>query len=313
MRQTLFLLAISILITSCATIMNQPYRSITVHTTQPGDIIFKKDTIKTRNNKANFKVERKNEPISIVATTDSLTKSFEVEQRNSFEYWANIFTNYGIGMLVDKKNPRRYGYPKHVYINSADTISKYYSFSQENKKGGLYLHLSLPHINSFRLTPEGEKTKINTGFWGLAIGLDYYHSESQFINLGVSGVTDFFVPVPGSIDIRGEYELLSSRYISFSNNHRIKRFTIGYGLSYSRNTWDYKNYGSIDSITPKREPVKKSNYSFGLVFPAYFQLGDHFNIGIIYRPSFYRPGSSPKFLYEHLISMDFAWKIRLKK
>ena len=299
--------------TSCATILNQPHKNITVYTTEPSKIIYNKDTIRTIDNKANLSVERKKEKLTLVASTDSLTKTFEIEPRNSFMYWGNIFCNYGIGMLVDRNNPKRYSYPQRIYINSSDTICKYFRFGQSNNKGELHLSLSLPHINSFRLTPENEGTKTNTGFWGITIGLDYYHSNNQYINLGISGVSDFFVPVPAAVDISGEYELMSSKYIAISNNHRLSRFTIGYGFSYARNSWDFRYYDRFDPPPPTREPVKKRSNTFGLFFPTYFHLGEHFNIGVVYRPTFYRPNMIEKFKYEHLISIDFAWKIKLKK
>lgn len=57
----------------------------------------------------------------------------------------------------------------------------------------------------------------------------------------------------------------------------------------------------------------KRNLALGFVFPTYFQFGEYFSVGVIYRPTFYRPDLTDKFAYEHLISVDFAWKIRLKK
>src|SRR6056300_785642 len=133
-----------------------------------------------------------------------------------------------MGMLVVRENPKRFTYPQNIYINSSDTINRYFRYGQANYKGELYLHVSLPHINSFHLVPENEGIKNNTGFWGLTLGLDYFHSKNQFLNLGISGVSDFFVPFPAVVDIIGEYELMSSRYISLSNNHRLRRFKIGY-------------------------------------------------------------------------------------
>ena len=228
-------------------------------------------------------------------------------------YWVNIPYSYGIGMLVDMNNPKRYSYPKRIYINSTDSRSNYYHYSQSDNKGEVHLHLSLPYINSFSLKPKNETRKVNTGFWGLSIGLDYFHSNNQFINIGTSGVLDFFLPFPAAVDMSGENELMSSWYISLSNNHRLGRFSVGYGLSYGRNTWDlsYSDWG--DPPPPTRNPITRSHSAFGLIFPNYFQFGEHFNIGIVYRPTFYRPNLTDKFSYEHLISVDFAWKIRLKK
>ena len=172
---------------------------------------------------------------------------------------------------------------------------------------------STPITATFQLTPENESTIAETGFWGFTIGLDYYHKTNQYLNLGISGVTDLFVPVPAAVDLSGEYESMSSRYVSLSNNHKLGRFRVGYGLSYSKNSWDLRYYDRFDPAPQTREPVRKSNNAFGLVIPTYYQTGEHFNIGVIYRPTFYRPNVTDKFQYEHLISIDFAWKIRLKK
>lgn len=313
MRQTFFILTVSTLLTSCASIMNQSHTHITVYTTEPSEIILNRDTILTIDNQATLKVERKNEVINIIATSDSLTKEIEVEPKNSIMFYSNIFFNYGFGMLLDRKNPKRYAYPQRIFINSEDTDNRFYRYGHPNMKGDFHMHISMPHINTFMSQPENEESKINTGFWGLTIGLDYYHQKNQFLNFSISGVSDFFVPVPAAIDIIGEYELLSSRYVSFSNNHRLARFTLGYGLSYARNTWDLRFYDRFDPPPPTREPIKRSHIAFGFVFPTYFQFGERFHLGAIYRPTLMRPGLTNKFKYEHLISIDFAWKIRLKK
>ena len=314
MRQVIYILIVSLFMTSCATILNQPYKNITIYTTEPSKIIYKQDTIETKNNKVHLTVERKKEILSIVAMTDRITKPIEIKPSNSFAYWLNIYpASLWTGFLIDKNNPKRYSYPERIYINSADTISKHYGYSQSDNKGELYLHLSLPHINFFSLKPQDETRKVSAGFWGVAIGLDYYHSKNQFINLGASGVMDFFLPIPAAVDLSGEHKAANSVYVSLSNNYKIGRFSIGYGLSYGRNTWSFSYIDRFDPPPPTRDPVTKNYNTFGLVFPTYFQLGEHFNIGVVYRPTFYRPNLIDKFSYEHLISIDFAWKIRIKK
>jgi len=312
-KKTFILLTISLLFTSCASVLNNERSRSTIYTTEPAKIVFQHDTLYTKKNKIKLDFKRKNAPVEIIAITDSLKKKVTINAINSLGYWANIGYNVGIGMLVDKNNPKRYAYPSRIYLNSADTTNSYFTYEPGSKKGQLLLHISLPYVNSFRLNPENEGPKVNTGFWGISLGLDYFHSRNQYINLSASGVTDFFLPFPAAVDLRGEYELMSSSYFSLSNNHKIKRFSVGYGLSYVRNTWDLSCYGGDETITQTREPVKKSNYALGLIFSSYFQVTPHFYIGLIYRPTFLRPGIDPTFKYEHLISIDFAWKIRLKK
>lgn len=313
MKQTLIILAISLLFTSCATILNRNWINSTIYTTAPSVIVFNTDTVKTIGNKAQLKLEREKKIVEIIAITDSLEKKVLINPKSSIAFYSNIYFNYGIGMLVDRANPKRYTYPHRIYINSSDTIGRSFGHGHANNKGELLLHLSLPYINSFHLTPENEGTKTNTGFWGFTAGLDYYHSKNQFINFSVSAVTDFFVPVPAAVDISGEYELMASKYLSISNNHKIRRFSLGYGLSYSRNFWAFIYSDRFGAPPPSRDPVNKNNITLGLIFPSYFQIGENFNIGVVYRPTFYRPDLLNKFAYEHLISLDLAWKIRLKK
>jgi hypothetical protein len=124
---------------------------------------------------------------------------------------------------------------------------------------------------------------------------------------------DFFVPVPAAVDISGEYALMSSTYLSLMDNYKFKRFSVGYGLNYSRNTWDYRYYARFDSQPPTREPVKKTSQSIGLTINGHYQIGKHFFIGLIYRPTALNVKPTNQFKYEHLISMEFAWRIRLKK
>ncbi|MFZ4797518.1 MAG: hypothetical protein ACOYMA_08480 [Bacteroidia bacterium] len=293
--------------------MNDKYTNTKIYTTIPSKIIFKTDTIKTVKNKVQLNVERSNQPITITLFTDSLSKTILLKPKNSFAFYSNILYNCGIGILVDNNNMKKFTYPQRIYVNSFDTISKYFSYEQINNKGQIHLHLSLPYINSFFLLPDYEKTKQNTGFLGLCVGLDYYHSKNQYVNFSTCFVTDFFVPFPAPVHFEGIKESMYSSYLSLSNNHKIKRMSIGYGVSYSKNTWNLQQFSGIDTLSPIIEPVKKSNNAFGFIFSMYYQTGEHINIGVVYKPSFLRLDSPNKFEYEHLISVDLAWKILLKK
>jgi hypothetical protein len=215
-------------------------------------------------------------------------------------------------MLAERNNPKRYTHLRRIFLNSSDTLNQYFRY-RKPQKGELHLHLSLPWVNSFRLKPINETTKWSFGFWGASVGADYHHSKYQFLNVSASGVTDFLVPVPAPVDYSGEYEITSSTYMSASNNHRIGAFSAGYGLSFSRNTWQLLYSGRFGAPPPSRAPVKKTNYTLGLVLPFYYHTAKAFNLGLIYRPTFIQLNSVNRFQYEHLISIDFAWKIPLKK
>jgi len=176
-------------------------------------------------------------------------------------------------------------------------------------KGDIYLDLSIPYANYFHVLPENEEVKNRFGFLGIGAGLDYYHSENQFLNVRGDALIDFPFPVPVSLNVGGESEHMTSITASLSNNHRIRRFTIGYGLSYARNTWQHRIYEDEPIHPPVKESISKTHDTLGLIFPVYFRVNNIFNIGVVYHPTFFRPNMTDKFSYEHLMSIDFAFKI----
>ena len=314
MLRTLLFIICFFLISSCASIMNSKTKRMDIITNVPAKVAINNRSLENVRNRTKLIIPRDIRPIEITIYNDSIQKIVDIDSRSSFAYWLNIYANVGLGMLYDKDKPKRYSYPNRVFIDMHNSDNNYTSYYPFYKKGDLLIHLSLPHINSFYLKPVGEdSSKVSTGFWGFKIGIDYFHHNNQFLELSASAVSDFFLPIPAAVDISGEYDLMSSTYLSLSNNHKIKRFSAGYGLSFSRNIWDHRYYTQFDPPPPKRDPIKKTDYSLGLIFPMYCKFGDYFSIGLIYRPSFLKVYPITDFKYEHLISIDLAWNLFLIK
>jgi hypothetical protein len=251
--------------------------------------------------------------LTIEVISDSTKKTLTLPPISSFAYYVNILYTCGIAMLVEKNHPKRYSYPGKIYLNSSDTNSRYFHYSQENKKGAVYLHLALPHMNSFYMKPPGETGKSNTGFWGASVGIDYYHNKNQYFSFTLNSVTDLFTPMPAAVEYSGEYEFTKANFISISNNHQIRSFRIGYGFSFSRNSWDFVYFNSFNPPPPTRIPVKKTWTTAGFVFPFHYHFNDEFFAGLIYQPTIINFSKPVSFQYEHLISIDFGWKIKLYK
>ena len=318
MKQISYILIASFFLTSCASILNSPYKYVTIHTTEPSTIIFEDNTINTTDNKAHLLVKRQSDPVRIIATTDSLEKTIDIASKNSVAFWANLSGGVLglIGMAVDMNNPKRYTYPGKIFINSSDWKNTYSLFGKPNNKGEIYLHLSVPLVNPFRMALQSEGVKSNVGIFGATIGFDYYHSKDQFIHFGFSAVSGGSNPVDSvrqSTSKRPGRESMNTQYLSISNNHKFGRFSIGYGISYAENTWMYRRWGLFLIIPFMAEQITERHNAFGLIFPVYVQLGEHFNLGVVYRPTFFRPKMPNRFVYEHLISLDFAWKIRINR
>jgi hypothetical protein len=248
MKKILFVAAV-LTLGSCATLINQPTEKITVTTSKPAKVIFHEDTLNIRKDEARLTVMRQYKPLEITLKGDSLTKTVICPSHNSVAYWLNAYPLMVPGFLIDRDNPKRYAYPSHIYINMNDTVNRYYLYDPRGSKGQLYVHLSLPYINNFMLHPTGQPYKSNTGWVGFGLGLDYYYKRWQYISLFTSVVTDAFAPI-GPIDHFGSYETMYSAYIGLSNNYKIDNLLLGYGLSLTKNTWEYNYIPSENEVDP---------------------------------------------------------------
>lgn len=185
--------------------------------------------------------------------------------------------------------------------------------AQENKTGQIEIMVSIPYVNNFYSVPEGESAKWGTGFWGISGGLGYQYSPSKFASLTLSSQIQYEVPFPAGIDYEdGILEDQYSTNLSIMDNYQLKRWTLGYGLSYSRNTWRIRYFGE-DYIPPLQVPRHVSNQSMGLNLAAYYNVYKNLHIGIVYRPQFLTIDPTTKLNYQHSISLDIAWKWRIKR
>lgn len=310
MRHIVFpgVLVSCVLLSGCAGILNSHTREINIHTTKPSKIVFEEDTIATVNNKAYIVVKRQKQPVTFSVIRNDTVKTISLRSRNSINFYANIYT-YGIGFIADWDNPKRYSYRKHVFVNSNESSNRIYRYDQHSRKNKLYLHLSLPYINALYFKPKGQGNQFSVGCFGLAVGLDYYYQKKQFLSVTIDFAANLPTPLPVPISDLSRDDMQTS-FTSISHNHAVSRFTFGYGLTVVQNSWGY-NPGWQDTSFPQRKQQREQHTAAGLIFTSYIKTGRSFNIGIIYRPTFFRFNTPDPFEYEHYLGIDFAWKIRL--
>jgi hypothetical protein len=287
--------------------MNSKMTPITIVTDREALVVIQSDTLRTKHNRITDSVFRSKQPLEINVITDSLQRKYLVASQNSPAYWANIICNYGVGMIVDEKNIKRYGYPRYVYLGTNDSMNKYYRYVPPNPSKN-YILISIPHVNSFLAKPDNvTKARTKTGFFGVALSWDHYYQRNKFFRLSIGAVASFPIPFPAPYDYKGDFETMHSEYLNLTNNYQLGRFLLGYGLSIAKNSWRHFNnfpypvvyYGSQDDA------------AVGVVLQSYYKLGRVFYIGAIYRPTFIRFPSNRTLQYEHLISIDLNWRIRL--
>ncbi|MDJ1506572.1 hypothetical protein [Xanthocytophaga agilis] len=281
----------------------------------------------TYNLPAIVKVKRSKEDLPIKLITDSTTALYTLKSSlNPHFIYGNLVWTYiaPAAYLIDLTNPKRFYYGNHVYLRIKDSTTtiesgpvkswkNYFAKDYSIPKGHIDLTFSTPYINSFSLKPAQEKRQSNTGFWGAAIGINYYYQTNRYLRLTANAAADFFLPIPAAVDLSGEYQLITSTYLSLTNNYCKKRFVYGYGLNFSRNTWDFRYYDRFSPPPPTRDPVKKTSHSLGVTLNGYHMFSKYLFAGLIYRPTLLRFDTKPQLAYEHLISVEIGCQLSLRK
>jgi len=241
-KLTFLLVGSALLFSSCASILNSKTTSINFATSEPARLVIENDTINSNKVGQNIEVARNRVPLNVEIIQDDKTKNIDVYSRNSAAYYANFvgIPLYGvptlIGLVVDNKNPKRYAYPKTVFIDtdnynyvtinannliSYKTILKtrpFSAFNQNNPRiemaletrknekwstqfGGAYL---LPNYNYY-LNPlqEGASTQYN-----VSVEQKYY--------LANAAPNGFYTSVEGRFmnretDVSGKFLILGSQ------------------------------------------------------------------------------------------------------
>lgn len=324
MKNILFLIPI-FLFSSCASLILRKDYNIRVSTNLPNAKAQLSDSI--YNLPAEFKVKRSKQDLEIKLIGDSTENDYFVKAspNGAFLYGNLLWMHVSpAAYLIDLTNQKRFYYGKNIFLNSSDTLRtirpkisrgyyNYWTKSFPTNKGQLNFTFSFPWVNSFFLQPSQEAPRANTGFWGISAGFEYHYKANKYLSLMAGAVMDSFIPFPAPIEFSGEVENMHSVYISLTDNYIIRRFTVGYGLSFSRNTWKFVYHDRFDPPPATREPATKSRNSIGFTIDGYHQIGKRLYVGFIYRPTFLNVYPDIDFKYEHLVSLDFKWKIRLKK
>lgn len=293
---------------SCATTLNNATQKVNIITDETIKGLNVNKALKNESESKTFYILRDREPLELNVKSDSLNeKTVFIKSRNSFHYIiSNLICTYGVGYLIERKNSKRYAYPKHIYLKLKDTSITVRRFPP-TKAGSINLNIALPHINFFYLQTKNNNYRNSGGFWGFETGVDYFYKDNQYLSFNVGIASDFFVPVPAVVDIGGEYQLSSTLFGNLRNNYIVGSFDLGYGVNFSKLNWRITNNKDITFV-----PQSKYSFGMGLSLVSQYRIGKHFRIGVLYQPNFFTLSPKSDFDYQHYISIEGVWKIKIR-
>lgn len=329
----LLMLLIALSLTSCSTITSRKTYSAKFFSDAPNAKAKIGDSIYTL--PARVKLKRSKQDLAVTLLADTVTKDFTLKAGPSpqFAFGNLLFMQVlPVAYAADLTNQKRFYYGKFIKLSVKDTATvlrgmpdklfyKYATKKYPTEKGQIFIELAVPYINGFYLQPRNEPTDTYLGFFGFGAGVSYYYKDNKYVKLAASAAMDSEIPIPIGVYDDGGHETRDVFNFTFTDNFKLNRFMVGYGLNYAINRWRWVNHdyewppNQNPGIHPDdlRPPSTKISHSFGVTLNAYHQINRFLHAGVVYSPTFYNVYPSSQFKYQHLISFELLVKLRVRK
>lgn len=286
----MLLVAVVLVLQSCALLLNRPNKKVVVYTTSDQKVVYKKDTLAAIQGSRVLLVPRAKEPIQLTVINDSARHQVLILSKPSLAFWSNIFFNNGIGMIADAFTPKRFTYPSNIplYGLANDTvISKGVLFESEIKNPQ-YKRQEAVHL--LKVSPQRMMN-----FLQPSLELSYEVRNNRSFSTQFTAAIMAPKGYRGAVEQKFYFEKRApfGTYISLGADFQANQFERVYTYvdnSLIPDTLDYVDYyhyqdslSYLDSVTVKRE-IFNLNWKVGIQgHKGQFCYDFYFGLGYRYR------------------------------
>lgn len=270
MKKTMMLVLIGLIFNSCATILNSRTESIAIQTSEPAKIKISNDIYGSDFTSHWVTVERSRDPLQVLAYSEQKSKTVNIKSRNSVAYWLNLYPYFLPGFLVDMNNPKRYSYPKNIYIDMSDDSNGYKRYRLDSSSVCKYTNIfkvtTLKPISLYNSGIEVAYEKKTSNKFSTQVSAAYLFSgNSDWLEEDIKpGIKGFQVGVEERLYLRKSAP--NGPYVGFELNHlRNKYRAEGWYDASDLRSDDEFYHVYADSIS-----ISKKTYSFN--FKIGYQL-----------------------------------------
>lgn len=271
----LYIFSLFILISSCATILNRPTKTVTIQLNKPRSIVVNKRDTLPNNLEFKYKTYRGRDTlhISILDSTNKSFYNYNIYPEFSSTLGANFFLGYGLFSLLDVKNDKGYTYPDYINLNINDTsyykiknsivysrgwfpkiekaVIKYRTFQQTYPKD-IFLKFGTTIFSENTSTNLLNETDNYFSFLDFTLGMDYYYTKRRFISLNLFqsnfslnnlDIYYYDYTIAPNTFIKSIIPYMYSNQLVYSitsqcnlqHRHQLQKIILGYGVSISYN------------------------------------------------------------------------------
>lgn len=233
-----------------------------------------------------------NATLPVIVVKDSVTRQLEIMPVKTHSGWR---------------------YPRHIYIGLNDTGNVYYRTKPLPKKY-FTANFSVLPFNQFSLRYNAGDSS-TTGIQGGSFGFNYHYDFKHFWSVQAGFATDDATANfgKGRYTDTSNFATTSAYFVNIRHNRKIGDFDIGYGLAFSHHRFDQEQvvWKDAGGQTISRSVYK--NAALAASLSGYWRVGKVMAVGLLYQPQFLALQNMVRFKYEHIISLDIAFRLPLKR
>jgi hypothetical protein len=324
MKNVLLYIVLILGLNSCATILNSPFQRVNID--HENGIRVRVDTTKyyykesavynvyypKNYGRQSLYFLRCSATIPLIINdTDTIKLK---PHRSYLMFWfANIYTSYGIGMLVDYQNDKSFEYPIHNYIARENDNFRNIRF-KPYRKNQVHFSLGLPVVNCFHLETDSGKSNTVSGL-GISGQIEYFLSSKTYLALGAGATMDLFGAYADTAYNNGYsyygpfFETYSSsEYISLDYNKITPKLDYGIGLSLTELRWNANNRVNLSDTSFTYSHSSYRSLNLGIKLSASYRLTANASFGVEYHPLIFDI-ERKKSTYQHFIAFKAAFRL----
>jgi hypothetical protein len=276
LKKSILLIGLFIILNSCTTLLNGTKTKVKIYAPKGTTINYKETNQTLDEDKIEIFPERSKDSLQFIVANDSLTTTLSFRRKTSPLIFLNLPYTYGLGVLVDLTNPKRFTYLRNVNLKIDTTNNQFYHSDEkiiQFKKETVFLYTSPLRAMDVLSTP---MLTLGTEYFfvdNISISAEYgtrylknwrYDPKYRFIkHLGRSIRFELKFYNLGTIfnNVRiNEYIGLEARFIRTQTNDDISYRVYNEDISFIRN-----------EVLNIQNSVDIFNLKYGVNFP----IGEH--------------------------------------
>lgn len=261
---------------SCTTILNGKTTRVNIHAPKNTKVQHENQDSNLEEERTILYPKRSNEPLKFTLTNDSISSNFIFNREISSLIYLNIPYTYGLGILIDLTNPKRFTYRRNLFFEIDTTTNEFKLF--EGKIKPFKQHTTFVYTSPLMAIDFFSQPKISLGIEYFPLDNLSFSAEYATVyteRIGSSSQLEFYKNKGREF----RYELKYYNLISILRNPKVNEY-IGLEARFIRYQYNkklqyYRSAEDISYFVDEHIAVQKSLNIFNIKYGLNFPIGNH--------------------------------------